>query len=73
MCSMTSADFPLFLEYFSHCCPKFDSEGPCSEFILSSDLQQLAKVNLNEINPKLPTRVHKIVMNKTKQKRTRSE
>ena len=35
MCTMTSADFPLFLEY---------SEGPCNEFIPYSNLQQQAKV-----------------------------
>ena len=42
MCTMTSADFPLFLEYLSHCCPKIRLEGPCNEFIPFSDLQQLA-------------------------------
>ena len=44
MCSMTSANFPLFLEHFSHYCSKIRREGPCNEIIPCSELQQLVKV-----------------------------
>ena len=58
MCSMTSANLPLFLEYFSHCCSKIRLERPCNEFIPFSDLQQLTNVNLTEFKLEFQSLIH---------------